>query len=198
MSLPVVLASTSRYRAALLDRLGVAFTAVAPGVDETPLQSSGLAPRAMVQALALEKAQAVAAHHPNAIVIGSDQCAALGALVLGKPGTEARAVAQLEQLSGQTHDLWTAVCVLAPGGQRYETVDHHALTMRALGRAQLEAYVARDQPLDCAGAYKIEGIGVALFERVTGQDSTAIVGLPLMWLSATLAALGVDVLTGTP
>jgi len=198
LSRPVVLASTSPYRAALLARLGVQAEGVAPGVDEEPLQSAGLAPSAMVAALARAKAEAVAAHRPDAIVIGGDQCAALGEQVLGKPGSVARAVAQLERLSGRTHDLWTGVCVLAPGAARFETVDHHTLTMRALSRAQIEGYVVRDTPLDCAGSYKMEGLGVALFERVSGADGTAIVGLPLMWLSVVLSHLGVDVLTRAP
>lgn len=194
MTAPIVLASTSRYRAALLERLGVPFEAVAPEVDEAPWQRKGLAPDAMVATLARAKAEAVAATRPDAIVIGSDQCAAFEGATLGKPGTAARAESQLASLQGRVHDLWTAVCVIGPGGRRDETVDLHRMTMRSLTGEQIASYVAREQPLDCAGAYKIEGLGVALFDRVDGADSTAIVGLPLMWVARTLAAHGVDVL----
>lgn len=192
----VVLASSSPYRASLLRRLGIAFETCSPGVDETPLQRQGLAPQAMVSALARAKAEAVAAQFEGAVVIGSDQCAALGQQTLGKPGTAARAQAQLEALQGRVHDLWTAVCVLGPDGRRDETVDLHRMAMRTLSAAQIAHYVETERPLDCAGAYKIEGLGVALFDRVDGADGTAIIGLPLMWVARTLAAHGVDVLSG--
>lgn len=191
----IVLASTSRYRRALLEQLGVPFEQHSPGVDEDAVKALHLPPEAMVTRLANAKSEAVAQGAKDAIVIGSDQCAALDGDVLGKPGTEAAACAQLARLSGNTHQLWTAVTVLdAASGARRVHVDLHRLTMRTLTPAQIAGYVAKDQPLDCAGSYKIEALGRALFTRVEGEDGTAIVGLPLGFVSRALFALGVDVL----
>ncbi len=193
----IVLASTSSYRRALLLRLGVPFDVASPGVDEDAAKALGLAPQMLAQHLAHAKAAAIAANEPDAIIIGSDQCAEVDGAVLGKPGTAANAERQLQRLAGRTHHLWTGVTVLdTRNDARLDHVDLHRLTMRALDASQLAAYVARDQPLDCAGAYKIEGLGGALFERVVGEDATAIEGLPLSWVSRALYSLGVDVLAG--
>lgn len=185
----VVLASTSRHRRALLDRLGLEYDVVAPGVDESLAKAEGLDPEVLVRRLAREKAEAVHARRADAIVIGSDQCAAIDGRILDKPGTAERAVDQLALLSGRTHRLLTAVHVIGP--RVHVHLDEHRLTMRALERAEIERYVARDAPLDCAGAYKIESLGVSLFERVEGEDATAIVGLPLIALCRILRAAGV-------
>ncbi len=187
----LILASTSKYRRALLGRLRVPFEAIAPGVEETPLPEE--TPEALVRRLSAVKARAVFERHPGAVVIGSDQVAELDGEVLGKPGTQARAVEQLARLAGRTHRLLTGLCVLAPGSETID-VDVHLLTMRALSQEQLARYAALDDPIDCAGAYKIESLGAALFAKVEGEDPTAIEGLPLMRLASRLAAVGLDVL----
>lgn len=192
MTAPLILASTSRYRRELLERLGVAFAVEAPGVDEDEIKGAGLAPLRVAETLAERKAAAVAARHPQAVVIGSDQLAALGDRVLGKPGTPERALDQLRAMRGQTHELITAVNVHHPGGcERHVAIAR--LTMRGLDEAALARYVAADQPLDCAGSYKLERRGVALFERIDCDDHSSIIGLPLLWLTATLARLGYPV-----
>jgi len=187
----LILASTSAYRRALLERLGVAFRCESPAFDEEAFPREGLAPRALAEALARGKAEAVAAGRPDAVVVGCDQLVALEGRVLGKPGDADRAVDQLAAMSGRTHELITAMVVLARG-RRFEHTDVSRLTMRRLDRAVLERYVARDRPVDCAGSYKLERGGIALFERIESQDHTAITGLPLLALVGILAELGVD------
>lgn len=192
---PVFLASTSRYRRALLTRLGFAFECVDPAVDEAPFQAAASSPDALVRRLAREKALAVAARVGSGLVIGSDQCAALGSTMLGKPGTDAKALAQLQMLRGTTHELWTAVAIVdASSGRIEEALDRTRLAMRPLTDTQLAEYVRRDMPLDCAGSYKIEQAGTALFSRVQCDDPTAIEGLPLTAVVGLLDRFGFDVL----
>lgn len=189
----LVLASTSPYRAELLGRLGLTYTAVAPDCDEDRLKGQGLAAADLVTRLAREKAESVVLAHPDAVIIGSDQAAELDGEILGKPGTPDRARLQLQRLAGTEHRLLTALCVLdARTGQRAEDLDIHRLRMRALSDAQITRYVVADEPVDCAGSYKIEGLGIALFESVAGTDFTAVVGLPLTRVVALLTDLGVD------
>jgi len=185
----LILASTSKYRRQLLERLGIPFTCEAPGVDESIAKRELGAPAAIVRELARQKADAVAVRHPRAIVVGSDQGACIDGTMLDKPGTVAAACAQLERLQGRTHELLTAVAI-AHGGTRIEFTDVTRLGMRALSRDEIERYVAADRPLDCAGSYKIEGLGIALFERVDCADQTAIMGLPLLRLCHELRGLG--------
>jgi septum formation protein len=187
----LVLACTSRYRRELLARLHLPFTCEPPGVDEDAVKRTLRDPAAAVAELARQKAAAVAARWPEAIVIGSDQCACLDGTVLDKPGAVAAATAQLTRLSGRTHELLTAVAIVHAGG-RVEWTDVTRLTMRALSPAEIERYVTAEQPLDCAGSYKIEGLGITLFERVVCADWTAIEGLPLLRLAAELRALGLS------
>ena len=190
----LILASSSPYRRAELAKLGRTFEVVPPEVDEGPLQASGLSPSELVRALALAKAQAVGERFPEALVIGSDQCAAHAGRVLGKPGSPEAAVEQLVALSGQTHRLFTAVALGdAASGEWQVAVDEHRLTMRSLTERQIRAYVAADRPTQCAGSYKIESRGIGLFERIEGDDFTAIIGLPLLALSRMLIARGVAV-----
>ncbi|WP_337176481.1 nucleoside triphosphate pyrophosphatase [Paludisphaera sp.] len=185
----LILASTSPYRRALLERLAVPFRAVPPDFDEEAFPREGLTPRALAEALARGKAEAVAARVPAAVVIGSDQLVALDGRILGKPGDPARAADQLQAMAGRTHELITAMVVLAPG-RRFEHTDVARLTMRPLDRAAIERYVARDLPVDCAGSYKLERGGVALFRRIESDDHAAITGLPLLALAEILAGLG--------
>lgn len=188
----LILASTSRYRRALLERLGLPFEALPPPFEELEAGEAS-DPAAMVLANARGKAASLAADHPGALIIGSDQAAVCEGNILGKPGSIARAVEQLLLLSGREHELLTAIAVLpAPEGTAETALVTHRLRIRALTRTEAEAYVQREMPLDCAGAYKAEGLGIALFEYLRGDDPTAIVGLPLAALSNLLRRFGVD------
>ncbi len=190
----ILLASTSPYRAELLARLGVSFRAQAPRCDESHLKGMGLPAEELVTRLARQKAESLAPTHPDAVVLGSDQAAELHGTILGKPGTSAAARAQLLCLAGKEHRLLTALCVLdARTGERAEALDVHRLLMRPLTEPQIARYVAADSPLDCAGSYKIEGLGISLFQSVTGSDFTAVVGLPLTRVVDLLTRLGVEI-----
>jgi len=186
----LVLASTSVYRRELLTRLGVPFTAAAPACDEEALKDSALSPAALASHLAREKARSLSQRWPDAHVLGCDQLVELDSAVLGKPGTAERAIEQLSQLAGRKHRLVTAFALLGPDNAVTEHLDVHTLQMRALTRFEIERYVAADQPLDCAGSYKIEARGIALVERIEGADFTAITGLPLIALTSALRAHG--------
>jgi septum formation protein len=188
----VVLASTSRYRKGLMERLGVPFRCVPPDFDESSVAQGGLSPRRLAETLAEGKAASVSGLHPAGIVIGCDQVSHLDGRVLGKPGGVPQATAQLEAMSGRTHELITAMVVVS-GGRRFAHTDVARLRMRRLDRLGIERYVEADHPVDCAGSYKIEGRGIVLFERIEADDFTAITGLPLLALTRILVELGVDV-----
>ena len=187
----LILGSTSRYRRELLTRLRLPFEVEAPGVDETP--RPGEAPAALAQRLALEKARAVAARHPQDVVIGSDQVADLAGEPLGKPGDHARAVAQLQRMSGQRVVFQTALAVVRRD-TGFEAVDLAAVsvTFRTLSDAEIETYLRLDQPYDCAGSARSESLGVALLSAIDSDDPTALVGLPLIRTCALLRAAGLD------
>lgn len=185
----LILASTSTYRRALLERLGIPFDCVAPGVDETPFKSKGLAPEALAQCLAREKAQAVFARFPQALVIGGDQVAEVDGTILGKPGSLERAQAQLERMQGKPHRLLTALHLLGPGFDRPH-LDVTTLHMRPLSGSEIQQYLLRDKPLDCAGSYKLEESGIKLFSKIETEDANAIVGVPLIWLQTALLEAG--------
>ena len=185
----VILASTSPYRRQLLERLGVPFAAIAPACDEEALKRPDLTPRALAESLARAKADSLVPGHPLAAIIGGDQVATIDGRILGKPGTAAKAAEQLALLAGRTHELITAI-VVRHGAQAHAHTDVTRLTMRRLDRAQIERYVAADRPLDCAGSYKLECRGVALFERIESDDHSAITGLPLIALTRILTGLG--------
>jgi septum formation protein len=185
----LILASTSPYRRALLERLGVPFRAESPGVDEEAFKAMRLSPRALAERLAEAKARALADRFPEAAILGGDQLACLGDAVLGKPGSREGAVEQLLRLSGRPHQLVTAMAVWCRGEIHAHT-DVATLTMRPLARAEVERYVDADDPTDCAGAYKLERRGIALFERIEAADHSAITGLPLIALTTILRDLG--------
>lgn len=188
----LVLASTSPYRRDLLARLGLPFTVAAPACDEEAVKAEGLPVEALTAHLARLKAASVPPPAPGSLIIGSDQAAEIDGVILGKPGTAPAAEAQLTRLAGRAHRLVTAVAVLDPATGRFaEALDVHRLRMRSLRAEEIRRYVARDRPLDCAGAYRIEGLGISLFESIEGADFTAIVGLPLLALSRLLRQLGV-------
>lgn len=189
----LIVATTSVYRLALLDRLGLGYRAVAHRVDERTAEPSGT-PEHVAATLARAKAESLAAAYPQALILGSDQVVALDDELLHKPGDAARAVAQLVRLAGRTHRIVTAVALRHPDGRFDTHVDVHTMRMRRLPEAALVAYVAADQPLDCAGSYKIEGLGIALFEAAAGEDYTGIIGLPLTAVVTLLERAGVHVL----
>jgi septum formation protein len=191
----LVLASTSLYRRQLLERLGVPFATAAPGVEESPLP--GEAARDLTPRLARAKAQAVASQHPQAWVIGSDQvavrCGTAGATILGKPGTAARCIEQLQGNSGCRLEFLTAVALVNHGASRLiEFLDTTAVTFRHLDLATIERYVAKESPLDCAGGFKCEGLGITLCESIETVDPSALIGLPLIRLSALLRSVGFE------
>ena len=185
----LVLASTSRWRRQLLERLDTPFTAVAPDTDETarPGESAGrLATR-----LAHDKAAAVAARRPAALGIGADQLACRGTDLLGKPGTPEAAIAQLCASSGHEVTFLTAVALHGPAaGQVVGHLDVTRVLFRELERSEIERYVAREMPLDCAGSFRCEGLGISLFRRMESRDPTALIGLPLIWLAGALRRAG--------
>lgn len=185
----LILASTSRYRRELLSRLGLPFEAAAPDVDEAALP--GEAPAALAERLALAKARAVAALHPAAIVIGSDQVADLDGEAIGKPGSHERAVEQLQRMSGRQVIFQTAVAVVAPGLAAIERAEVR-VRFRRLTDTAIERYLRADTPYDCAGSAKVESLGVALLEAVESDDPTALVGLPLIRTCALLRRAGLD------
>jgi len=189
----VILASTSVYRRELLSRLRIAFDAIPPEVDEAAL--AGETPRALAERLALAKAHAVARRFPEAIVIGSDQVADLHGVALGKPGNHARATEQMRQMRGQTLIFQTAVAVvcLASGFEQRDLAPVRVV-FRDLSDAAIESYLRAEQPYDCAGSAKSEGLGIALLETIDSDDPTALVGLPLIRTANMLRAAGVDLL----
>jgi septum formation protein len=186
---PLVLGSTSRYRRELLARLNLAFDVAAPDVDETPLPLE--TPQALARRLALAKARAVANQHPGAVVIGSDQVADLTGQPLGKPGNHERAVQQLRQMSGQTVVFQTAVAVVC-AATGFEQIDLAAVQVkfRPLSDDEIERYLRAEQPYDCAGSAKSEGLGIALLDAIHSDDPTALVGLPLIRTCRMLRAAG--------
>jgi septum formation protein len=188
---PLILASTSRYRRELLQRLRLPFEVVSPQVDETPLP--GEAPAALALRLALAKAQAVAAQRPEAVVIGSDQVADLDGQPIGKPGNHERATAQLRLLSGRRAVFQTAVAVVrAEAGFAQALLAPVTVQFRPLNDAEIEFYLRAEEPYDCAGSAKCETLGIALLDAIESDDPTALIGLPLIRTSALLRAAGID------
>ena len=188
----LILASSSRYRHELLSRLRIPFDVVAPEVDETPI--AGELPHALASRLALAKAHAVAKLHPDAVVIGSDQAADLHGEPLGKPGHHARAVQQLQRMRGQTVVFQTAVAVVCHA-TGFEQMEVAAVRVRFcdLSDAEIEAYLQAEQPYDCAGSAKSEGLGIALLDAIDNDDPTALIGLPLIRTCRMLREAGIDI-----
>lgn len=189
---PLILASTSPYRRQLLERLGLNFSAMVPDTDETP--RDGEHPAELAARLAEAKARSVAARTTHALIIGSDQVAECNGLALGKPGDHERTVAQLRRASGRTVTFHTGLCLLdaASGACQLEVVPFR-VDFRSLTAEEIERYVQREQPYDCAGGFKSEGLGIALFERMIGDDPNALIGLPLIRLCRMLAREGIAV-----
>lgn len=185
----LVLASTSRYRAELLSRLRLTFETVRPDVDEAP--AAGESPASLALRLATAKATAVAATRPEALVVGSDQVASCDGRILGKPGTRANGIAQLQAMSGREVVFLTAVAVASAGAPGEQALDTTTVRFRQLPDDEIARYVDAESPLDCAGSFKCEGLGIALFESIESRDPTALVGLPLIATARLLRARGV-------
>lgn len=189
----LILASTSPYRKALLERLGIPFDSAAPNVDEAHLP--GEHPSQLVRRLAEAKARAVGDLHGDALIIGSDQVAVLGDTVLGKPGNHENAAHQLQRAAGKRVTFHTGLCLLNAATQRSQCdVILFSVVFRRLSGAQIEHYLQREQPYNCAGSFKSEGLGIALFDRLEGDDPTALIGLPLIRLVRMLEQEGVGVI----
>jgi MAF protein len=185
----ILLASSSPYRRGLLDRFLAEFEAVSPDVDES--NTEGLGPGDLARHLARAKAETVSASSRNALIIGADQLAVLDGQVLGKPGSHQKAVEQLLAASGKSVTFLTAVCILDPvTRKRYEHTDETVVHFREFDRRLAEAYLRLDEPYDCAGSFKLEGAGFLLFESVKTDDPTALIGLPMIWISDRLLELG--------
>lgn len=192
----IILASTSKYRRELVSRLQLQIESIAADYDEDAEKDAlgAVDPVTLVTHLARGKARSLGARYSDALVIGSDQTVEIDGESLGKPHSIERAVAQLERLAGRTHRIHTAVAMYHhASGRTEEWLDTHELTVRKLSREEIEAYVQRDQPLDCAGSYKIEGVGIALFESIVGKDYTGVIGLPLTGVVSLLGKFGVSV-----
>ncbi len=185
--MPLLLASTSRYRRELLERLRLPFHVARPDVDEAT--APGEAPAALAARLASLKAAAIAAHHPEAWVIGADQVAEVDGQAIGKPGHREAAITQLTAMSGRAIRFHTALCLLRDQS-RHEASDVTTVRFRTLSAEEIERYVDAEQPFDCAGSFKSEGLGITLFEAIDSQDPTALIGLPLIALSRLLREAG--------
>jgi septum formation protein len=187
----LILASTSPYRRALLERLRLPFECIAPHTDESPI--AGELPAQTALRLARLKAEAVATRHPDCVVIGSDQLALRGHEVLGKPGTVERCRQQLQQSSGQEVQFLTAVHLIDGPQRRTEShVDRTTVRFRELSDAEIDRYIKVDNALDCAGGFKAESLGIALFERIESEDPTGLTGLPLVWVCGALRRAGIS------
>lgn len=189
----IVLASTSIYRKTLLERLQLPFITHSPNINETPLPNE--TPESLVRRLSYEKAQAVAVYHPEAVIIGSDQVAVLNGQIIGKPGSHKAAKDQLQRSSGKTISFLTGLTVFNSATASADTVvDAYEVTFRTLNNTEIESYLLKEKPYDCAGSFKSEGLGIALFEEMKGDDPTSLIGLPLISLTRLLKNVGISVL----
>jgi MAF protein len=189
----IVLASSSKYRRQLLEKLGLDFLSCSSDIDESP--QSGESPDALVHRLSLAKAEEVGKTYSNHLIIGSDQVAVLDQEILGKPGGRDAAIQQLAKQSGRTVRFYTGICVLnSATGRSLSDMDVCSVHFKTLESSQIRNYIDLDQPFDCAGSFKSEGLGIALFSKIVGEDPNALVGLPLIKLVALLEKFGVDIL----
>ena len=183
----LILASTSVYRRALLEKLALPFRCMAPHVDETPRQ--GESAEQLVQRLALEKAKAVASQNPGSWVIGSDQVCTINGMVVGKPDSESAAIAQLQAASGQRISFYTGLCLYDAAQARYQLLaEPFHVHFRSLSSGQIKRYIKAEVPFDCAGSFKSEGLGITLFRQLEGRDPNSLIGLPLIALVDMLAS----------
>jgi septum formation protein len=189
----IVLGSSSPFRKSLLEKLDLSFDCDSPDIDETPMKDEH--PGDMVARLAKEKANAIAERHPQSIIIASDQCATLDGEIIGKPGDHDNAVAQLKKASGRTVTFYTSLCVFNAGTNQYEeTVEPFYVYFRELTDDQITTYLEKEEPYNCAGSFKSEGLGIALFDRLEGNDPNTLIGLPLIQLVRMLERFQVNVI----
>ena len=189
----IVLGSSSPFRKALLEKLDLSFDCDSPDIDETPLKDE--LPKAMVARLAKEKADAIAQRHPQSVIIASDQCATLDGKIIGKPGNHEAAMAQLVAASGRTVTFYTSLCVFNAGTNQYqEVVEPFYVYFRELNETQIDNYLKKEQPYNCAGSFKSEGLGISLFERLEGNDPNTLIGLPLIQLIKMLDKVNISVI----
>ncbi len=187
----LILASTSVYRRTLLEKLALPFRCMAPQIDETP--KPGERAELLVRRLALEKAKAVAEQNPAGWIIGSDQVCTIDDVVVGKPGSETAAIAQLQAASGQRITFYTGLCLYDATQQRYQLIaEPFHVHFRTLSSEQIKRYVKAEMPLDCAGSFKSEGLGITLFSQLEGRDPNSLIGLPLIALVDMLAEWGIE------
>lgn len=190
----LLLASSSPYRRQLLDKLGLSYLWQAPNIDETPLPNES--PASLVIRLAEQKAKALAADFESHLIIGSDQVAVLNGKILGKPGNPARAKEQLLAASGQRVTFLTGLCLFNSHTQRTQSsCEEYSVTFRELSVIQIEKYLEKEQPFNCAGSFKAEGLGISLFKKLQGDDPNTLIGLPLIALIDMLKNEGIDVLS---
>lgn len=195
--LPIILASGSRYRRQLIEKLNILFSCDAPEIDESPLPNE--TPENQVKRLAVTKAQTLSPRYPRHLIIGSDQIAVLEGQILGKPGSHEAATRQLQQASGRTVVFYTGLALLnSATGQVQYTCPIYQVKFRPLTAEQISAYLYAETPYDCAGSFKSEGLGIALFEHIRGDDPNTLVGLPLIELTRLLLNEGIDVLLTHP
>lgn len=193
MSRQLILGSTSPYRRELLERLQIPFATASPAIDETRFDDESA--HAMVKRLSLAKAKAVAGQHPDALIIGSDQCSVLHEQVIGKPHTHANAIRQLQNASGETVSFLTGLCLYDSRDGSYQLdVIPFQVDFRELTDAEIDSYLRKDEPYNCAGSFRSESLGITLFKRMHGDDPTALMGLPLIRLSEMLRQAGVELL----
>lgn len=186
----IILGSTSVFRKQLLEKLQIPFEQSSPEIDETPLTDE--TPIEMVKRLSRQKAFAIAEQHPNSIIIASDQCATFNGRIIGKPLTYDKACQQLATFSGNTVTFFTGLCVFdTRNNKQYETVDTTLVHFRKLSNAVIKNYILRDNPLNCAGSFKSEGLGITLFSKIETDDPNALIGLPLIKLTDFFAEIGI-------
>ncbi len=189
--LSLVLGSSSRYRKQLLDKLGIPFIQDSPDIDETPQADENAA--ALAERLAIDKAKALADKHPNSLIIGSDQVATFSGRIIGKPHTKDNAKSQLMQFSGQSVTFLTGLCLYnSQTGSHQSLVEPFNVHFKELTERQVERYIEQEQPLDCAGSFKSEGLGITLFSQLEGRDPNSLIGLPLIALTEMLINEGMD------
>jgi septum formation protein len=188
----IILASTSIYRKQQLERLNISFSTAAPNIDEEALKAQGLDHIQLSKELSLLKARNISASCDNAIVIGGDQVASFNQIILSKPKTKERAVEQLTLIAGKEHQLITSLAIIA-NGQEYLYTSIATMKMRQLTDSQISRYIDIDEPLNSCGSYRLEALGISLFESIDCEDYTSIIGIPLMWTARTLSKLGVSV-----
>ena len=189
----IVLGSSSPFRKALLEKLDLSFECDSPDIDETPMK--GEHPKDMVARLAKQKADAIAERHPQSVIIASDQCATLDGKIIGKPGDHATAIEQLTAASGRTVTFYTSLCVFNAGTNQYqETVEPFYVYFRELTESQIDNYLKKEEPYNCAGSFKSEGLGISLFDRLEGNDPNTLIGLPLIQLIKMLENVNIQVI----